>query len=181
MLVVLLASPFLAVDNFAVAAALGLQGINRVLRAILVMLFGGMAVIATLVGAAAGSISAVWLGPLAQYAGGLILVALGSYQLWQDRHEAGGSGHVAPSPQSLFSLFAVTLGVSLDTLVAGVAFGFVGAPTLASAAVIGAVTALMSLVGVQLGVHLRGWRLLNRRLAPVVLVAVGLAIATGAL
>ncbi|MBV9580470.1 MAG: manganese efflux pump [Chloroflexi bacterium] len=176
MLAVVLVSPFLAVDNFAVAAALGLQGIGRTRRALVLILFGGMGAAAIVGGELVGSASSAWLGSFAQYAGGVILVVLGAYQLWQERGSAGRAAKLAATP---WALCLLSVGVSLDTLVAGVAFGLRGDPILASAVVVGGVTAALSLCGLKLGGRIARWQRLSAWAAPVALVGVGVAIGSG--
>jgi putative Mn2+ efflux pump MntP len=173
---VLLISPFLGLDNFAVALALGLQSIGRARRGMVVALFAGMAALAIVLGEAVGTAWLQWLGSFAQYAGGLLLVVLGAYQLWQDRHV---TTPMKPIADSAASLLLVAAGVSLDTVVAGVAFGLRGDPIVPSAALVGAVTAALTFAGLQLGASVGNWRTLHRRVAPAMLVGVGVAVAAG--
>jgi len=177
-LAVLLVSPFLGLDNFAVSVALGLQGIGPARRALVVVLFGGMAAVAIMLGEAVGSAWSHWLGSLAQYAGGLILISLGAYQLWQDQQT---TTQLAPIADSIASLSLVALGVSLDTIVAGVALGLRGDSIVQSAAVVGGVTAALTFIGLELGAYAGKWRAVHGRLAPAVLVGMGVAIAIGVL
>ena len=179
MLAVLLTSPVLGLDNLAASVAVGLQRPGWHTRAFVALLFAGLAALAILVGSGLGAASAEWLGPSAQYAGGVILVSLGAYQLWQQRDH---SPSLPPDQVSPWSLVLVGLGVSVDTTVAGVAFGLRGDPILASAAVVGVVTGLMSAECLELGGYIGGWSSrVARRIAPAALVAVGLGIATGLL
>jgi putative Mn2+ efflux pump MntP len=178
-LAVLLASPVLGLDNFAVSVALALQGIGRGRRAIVVALFGGMAAAAIMLGEIVGGVWLRWLGSLAQYAGGLILISLGTYQLWQNRHAVDTQSPAIAD--SMRSLFVVAIGVSLDTIVAGVAFGLRGDPILQSAAVVGSVTAALTFVGLELGAYVGNWGTVHGRVAPAVLVGMGVAIAAGVL
>ena len=180
MLAVALAAPFLGVDNFAVSAALGLAGVRWRLRLQVAMVFGGLAALAIVVGALGGTAFESWLGPVAQYAGGIVLAGLGLYQLWPR------AGQATPAPRGRLSLWSLALlgaGVSLDTVVAGVAFGLRGDPILASATVVGAVTALMSVAGLETGGVAGSWlgRLSHRATPAVALVLVGVGIGTGVL
>ena len=179
MLGVLLTAPFLSLDNFAAATALGLRGVGWTTRASTVFLFGIFAAVAIGLGGKLGAASANWLGPLAQYVGGFMLMSLGAYQLWRE-HDLGRRANAVET--SNWSLLTVAIGVSLDTVVAGAAFGLRGDPIFASAAVVGTVTASLTLIGLQFGGWLRNWsRQLSPRVAPSVLVCVGIGMATGIL
>jgi putative Mn2+ efflux pump MntP len=177
-LAVLLISPFLGLDNFAVSVALALQGIRRARCAIVIGLFRGMAALATALGGGVGGAWSQSLGTLAQYAGGLILIALGAYELWQEHH---ASAPQRPFSDSLASLALVAIAVRLDSVVAGIAFGLRHDPILPTALVVGTTTAVLSFAGLVFGTYVSKWRALPGQVAPVVLVSVGLAIATGVL
>jgi putative Mn2+ efflux pump MntP len=177
-LAVLLISPVLGLDNFAVSVALALQGIHRARCALVVVLFGGMAALATAFGDGVGTAWSQSLGSPAQYAGGLILIGLGAYELWQEHH--------APAPRrpfadSLVSLVLVAIAVSLDSVVAGIAFGLRHDPIVPTALVVGITTAVLTFAGLVFGTYVGKWRALPGQVAPVVLVGIGLAMATGVL
>ena len=179
MLAVLLVAPFLGLDNFAVSVALGLQRACLIIQLYVVVLFGTLAALAIVLGSTIGSASTAWLGPSAQYLGGAILAALCAYQLW---HERGASKGLQEIHTSVWSLFAIGVGVSIDTIVAGVAFGMRGDSIPASALAVGCVTAVLSFAGLELGGWIGHWtKELNSRIAPAVLVIVGLGIAGGVL
>jgi manganese efflux pump family protein len=109
----------------------------------------------------------------------------------------GGPADAAGSPSvgnpvrasgSRLRLVLVGLALSLDNLVAGFALGTYQVGVLGGAVVIGAVSIVMSLAGLELGARLPGWT--SRRgwagrrgdqLGGVILVSVGIAIAIGAL
>lgn len=178
MLAVLLISPFLGLDNFAVSVALALQGIRRARCAVVMALFGGMAALAIACGDAVGSAWSQSLGSLAQYAGGLVLIGLGAHELWQ---ELRAQAPRRPFAESLGSLVLVAIAVSLDSVVAGIAFGLRGDPILLTALVVGTTTAVLTFAGLVFGTYVSKWRAVPGRVAPVVLVGLGLAMATGIL
>jgi putative Mn2+ efflux pump MntP len=175
-LAVLLISPVLGLDNFAVSVALALQGIGRARCALVMLLFGGMAALATAFGDGVGSAWLGFLGSPAQYAGGLILIGLGAYELWQE--------HRAPAPRRPFadspaSLVLLAIAVSLDSVVAGIAFGLRHDAILPTALVVGSTTAVLTFAGLVFGKYVGKRQALPRQVAPVVLVGLGLAMATG--
>jgi putative Mn2+ efflux pump MntP len=177
-LAVLLISPFLGLDNFAVSVALALNGISRARCAIVVALFGGMAALAIATGDAVGSAWSQSLGSLAQYAGGLVLIGLGGRELWQEHRAASPRRQFA---DSLASLLLLAIAVSLDSIAAGVAFGLRGDPILPTALVVGTTTAILTFAGLAFGTYVGKWRSLPERVAPVALVGLGLAMAAGIL
>jgi len=141
-------------------------------------LFGGTAALATGFGDGVGSAWSLSLGSPAQYAGGLILIGLGAYELWQE-HRAQAPRR--PFADSLASLMLVAIAVSLDSVVASIAFGLRHDPILPTALIVGTATAVLTFAGLVFGTYVSYWRALPGQVAPVVLVGLGLAMATGVL
>jgi putative Mn2+ efflux pump MntP len=77
------------------------------------------------------------------------------------------------------SVLLISVAVSLDTIVAGVAFGLRGDPIVLSAMVVGTVTGVLTFAGLAFGTRLSKWRHMHGRAAPVVIVGLGVAIAAG--
>jgi manganese efflux pump family protein len=93
---------------------------------------------------------------------------------------AGSTGQV--QPPRIIHLLVSGLALSLDNLVVGFALGTYHTSIALGAIVIGAVSAVMSLLGLELGASIGNWA--GRRgdqLAGVMLISVGIAIASGAL
>jgi len=93
---------------------------------------------------------------------------------------AGSTGRV--QPPGIIHLLVSGLALSLDNLVVGFALGTYHASVALGVIVIGAVSVAMSLLGLELGAGIGNWA--GRRgeqLAGVMLISVGIAIASGAL
>jgi putative Mn2+ efflux pump MntP len=94
---------------------------------------------------------------------------------------APDSRHNLPSQGGL-RLVLSALALSLDNLVVGFALGTYQVAILLSAIIIGAVSVALSLVGLELGARLGGWAGdRSDQLGGVILVSVGVAVASGAL
>jgi putative Mn2+ efflux pump MntP len=95
--------------------------------------------------------------------------------------DAPGPRHSLPS-QGGVRLVLSALALSLDNLVVGFALGTYQVAILLSAIIIGAVSVALSLAGLELGARLGGWAGdRSDQLGGVILVSVGVAVASGAL
>src|ERR687886_2906144 len=136
----------LSLDNFRIALALGALRL-RPRRALQVSLvFGFWDGAAPLVGILVGGYLAKTIGSTADYVGAIALGAYGLYLLFEAwRTEA---------PEELdqrWALFGLPLPLSLDNVVAGTSLGLLGFSPWLAPPLFGAITALMALVGLQLG------------------------------
>ncbi|WP_406727784.1 manganese efflux pump [Streptomyces sp. GD-15H] len=136
----------LSLDNFRVAIALGTVpfGLKRAVQVALT--FGLWDAIMPLVGLLIGRRIGESVGGVADLVGA---AALGGYGLYLVI-----SALRNPEPDELdqpWALFGIPLTLSLDNLVAGASLGLLGLSPWFSAAVFGAMTAVMSLVGLRLG------------------------------
>ncbi len=140
----------LALDTFAVSAALGMAGVSSRRRFGLGFLFaafeGGMPVIGLVVGAAVGTL----VGSLADYIAIVALAGLGVYILLadEDKEEA----RVARFASSTgIALIAVGLTVSLDELAIGFALGLARVPIVPALILIAVQAFVVSQIGFSLG------------------------------
>jgi putative Mn2+ efflux pump MntP len=86
------------------------------------------------------------IGVVADYLGPGVLAAYGLYLI------AGALRTEAPEEvDDRWALFGIPLSLSVDNLVTGTSLGLLGFSPVFSAAVFGAITALMSFVGLRLG------------------------------
>jgi putative Mn2+ efflux pump MntP len=136
----------LSLDNFRTSVALGPLRL-RWRRAVQVALvFGFWDGISPLAGVLVGHYVGQAIGPIADYVGPIALGVYGLYLLVQVLRTA--------APEELdyrWSLFGLPLPLSLDNIVAGASLGLLGLSPWISAPVFGAITALMSFAGLQLG------------------------------
>jgi putative Mn2+ efflux pump MntP len=137
---------FLSLDNFRVSIALGTVpfGFRRAVQVALT--FGLWDGLMPLAGLLVGGYIGDELGDIAEYIGAAALGVYGLYLVILSFRK--------PEPDELdhpWALFGIPLALSLDNLFAGASLGLLGLPPWSSAAVFGAITAVMSLAGLQLG------------------------------
>ncbi|MFD4951834.1 manganese efflux pump MntP family protein [Streptomyces sp. NPDC058451] len=136
----------LSLDNFRVAIALGTVpfGLKRAVQVALT--FGLWDAVMPLVGLLIGREIGEAVGGVADVVGA---VALGGYGLY-----LVVSALRNPEPDELdhpWALFGIPLTLSLDNLVAGASLGILGLSPWVAAPAFGLITAVMSLIGLQLG------------------------------
>ncbi len=137
----------LSLDNFRSSIALGtvLFGIRRAVQIALV--FGFWDTIAPLVGGELGHYFGEAIGPIADYLGPAFMGAYGLFLL------VGAIRN--PSPEKVdhpwVTMFGMPLALSVDNLLAGAGLGLLGFSPVVQAVTFGAVTVVMSLVGLGLG------------------------------
>ena len=146
----------LSLDNFRTAIALG--GLRLTWRNALTvaLVFGFWDTVAPLLGILAGDYLAGTIGPTAEYVGAVVL---GTYGLW-----LLVQAWRTPEPKELdqrWALYGLPLPLSLDNAFAGMSLGLLGFSPWVTAPLFGAITALMTFVGLGLGravahfIHLR--------------------------
>jgi putative Mn2+ efflux pump MntP len=135
----------LSLDNFRTAIALGaLQPTWR--RSVqIALMFGFWDGVAPLVGILLGYYWSETIGSTAEYVGAIALGAYGLYlvvRAWR-----------TPAPEELDrrAVFGLLVPLSADNVVAGTSLGLLGFSPWIAAPVFGVITALMALVGLQLG------------------------------
>src|SRR5919107_4270143 len=136
----------LSLDNFRLAIALGAFKLSwrRALR--IAVVFGLWDGFSPLVGLLIGRYFGREIGPAADILGPIVLLVYGLYLVVRSLQ--------TEAPEDLderMVLFGIPLSLSLDNLLAGTGLGMLGFPPLFTAAVFGAMTALTTFVGLQLG------------------------------
>lgn len=143
---VLLLGFVLSLDNFRVAIALGTVPFGLKRAAQVALTFGLWDAVMPLIGLLIGHRIGESVGDVAELVGA---AALGGYGLYLVI-----SSFRRPEPEELdqpWALFGIPLTLSLDNLFAGASLGLLGLSPWFSAAVFGAMTAVMSLIGLRLG------------------------------
>jgi putative Mn2+ efflux pump MntP len=138
---------FLSLDNFRSSIAIGTIPF-KLRRAIqIAVVFGIWDGLAPLAGGVVGHYVGKMIGPIADYMGPALLGIYGLYLL------LGALRKPAPDEidQPWVTLFGMPLSLSVDNLLAGTGLGLLGLSPFISAAVFGAMTAVMSLVGLCIG------------------------------
>jgi putative Mn2+ efflux pump MntP len=181
MLALLLVAVSLGLSNFAAAIAIGVSGVDARTRLRVGIVFGLFETGMPLLGLLLGHGLAGTLGHSAHWIGAALLIATGLYTIiLAFRHD--GSGTTGAAAQGLGKLLISGLALSIDNLAVGFALGTYHVTLLTSAVVIGAVSVTMALTGLELG-RLLGTKIgeTGEALGGIVLLGVGIAIATGLL
>lgn len=136
----------LSLDNFRVAIVLGTVpfGFRRAVQ--IALTFGFWDVVMPLVGLALGSVVADTIGSVAEYVGSAALGAYGLYLLVNAMRKPESAELDHP-----WALFGIPFTLGMDNLLAGASLGLIGFSPVFSAIAFGATTAVMSLIGLQLG------------------------------
>jgi len=163
-------------SNFAASIGIGLSGVDGRLRVRIGTIFGLFEAGMPLAGLLVGHRLVGSLGGSASYLGGGLLVLTGIWTIVQARRATPGS---TASSVSTGSLLATGAALSVDNLVIGFALGAYKVPVVLAAVVIGAVSVVLSLVGLEIGSRLGAsvekW---SSEIGGAVLIAVGIAIAS---
>lgn len=185
MLALLLVALALGLSNFAAAVGIGISGTTARTRLRVGVVFGlfetGMPIVGLLLG---HSIAHV-LGHAAHWVGAALLIITGSYATIQaacsrSKHH-GPDAATASGPQT-GRLLVTGIALSIDNLAVGFALGTYHVSLIVAVVVIGAVSVSLSLLGLELGDRLGAWTGdRGELLGGLVLIGVGIAVATGVL
>jgi manganese efflux pump family protein len=199
LLALLLLAAAVGLSNFAGAIGMGVSGVRGHTRVRVAVVFGLFEAGMPVVGLILGHGLALGLGHIARWVGGTVLIAVGVIGLTLARRRPkAGPGPRDPSragprdpgragPQDLGRtawgrVLVSGLALSADNLAAGFALGAYHTGLAVAATVFGAVSVAMSLIGLELGAKIGAvagdW---SEPVASVLLIAVGAAIAAGAL
>jgi putative Mn2+ efflux pump MntP len=136
----------LSLDNFRTAIALGALQPTWRRSAQIAAMFGFCDGVAPLVGILVGLYWSETIGSTAEYVGAIALGAYGLFLIiraWR-----------TPAPDGLdqpWAVFGLIVPLSADNVVAGTSLGLLGFSPWLAAPIFGAITALMALIGLQLG------------------------------
>ncbi len=188
MLALLLVAASVGLSNLAAAIGIGFGGVTARTRIRVALIFGvfeaGMPIVGLVIGAGVAS----GIGHLARWIGAAVLIGIGLVtviQAWRQPAEADGD---TPSPgqphhtDSLGRLIISAFALSLDNLAAGFALGTMHVGVAEGAIVIGVVSVVLSLAGLELGGRIgatAGRR--GEQIGGAILVGVGVALAAGVL
>jgi putative Mn2+ efflux pump MntP len=166
-------------SNFGASVGIGLAGVTSALRLRIAGVFGFFETTMPLAGLLIGARLASLLGSMGHPIGGLFLVAVGVYTLWQTSR-APTRGEALWANLSLRQLVVAGFVLGIDNLVAGFGLGASSVPVALAAFIIGAISVFLSLVGLELGHRLgRFAERWSEALGGLVFVAIGVALVTG--
>ena len=179
MLALLLVALSLGLSNFAAAIGIGISGTSARTRVRVGVTFGLFEAGMPVAGLALGRSLARAVGAAAHWTGAALLIAAGAWALYQALRSGPDSTPAAGQPGT-GRLVVTALALSIDNLAVGFALGTYHVDLALAAAVIGAVSVALSLVGLELGARI-GTRTgrWGELLGGLVLIAVGAAVAAG--
>jgi putative Mn2+ efflux pump MntP len=186
LLSLLLVSVSVGLSNFAGAIGIGLSGIDAKTRLRVGIAFGLFEGVMPVIGLLLGAAVAGYLGNVARYIGGAILILTGAYTIWQGRRTAALERKtgtvVAVQGLRTHQLLITALALSIDNLAVGFAIAIDHVQILLAALMMGTISVVMSLVGLELGNRL-GERVEEwaEEIGGGVLILVGVALAVGLL
>ena len=185
MLALLLVALSLRLSNFAAAVGIGVSGIDARTRWRVGVIFGLFETAMPIVGLLLGRSLASSLGHAAHWIGAALLMATGLYAIVQAirrPHRYRDQDQAAPAGQRTGRLLVTGAALSIDNLAVGFALGTFHVSLAVAAVIIGAVSVTLSLVGLELGRRI-GTKTGDRGelLGGLVLIGVGIAVATGVL
>jgi len=185
MLGLLLVALSLGLSNFAASVGIGVSGIDARTRLRVGVIFGLFETAMPILGLLLGRSLASALGHAAHWIGAALLIATGLYaviQVVRSPHRRQDQDPAAPAGQRTGRLLVTGAALSIDNLAVGFALGTFHVSLAVAAVIIGAVSVTMSLIGLELGSRIgtkTGER--GELLGGLVLIGVGIVVATGAL
>ncbi len=170
----------LALDSFAVAAALGIAGLPATQRLRLSLVFAAFEGVMPLIGVGIGHAAGSTIGSLADRVAAILLIALGAYLLVAD--DAGEIDR-ATSLSRVRGLALISLGISisLDELAIGFNVGLLDLPLGAAIILIAGQAFVAAQLGVRFGARLGEQRREHvERAAAIALLAIGIVLSVQA-
>jgi putative Mn2+ efflux pump MntP len=147
MITLLLLGFALSLDSFRVSVGLGTLKLSRLRELQIVIAFGVCDALAPLIGLLIGKSLLEFVGPWVEHIGPLLLCAYGVYVIYIAQRCAGRE----TAETDRWMVLGLPLSLSLDNLIAGTTLGMIGFPILLSITIIGVMSSLFALVGLQLG------------------------------
>jgi len=183
----LLVAASVGLSNLAAAIGIGFGGVTARTRIRVALTFGVFEAGMPIVGLVVGAGVAGGIGHAARWIGAAVLIAIGVVtvvQAWRPPREAVGAARPGQPhhTDSLGRLIVSAFALSLDNLAAGFALGTMPVGVAEGAIVIGVVSVVLSLAGLELGGRIgaaAGRR--GEQIGGAILVGVGVALAAGVL
>ncbi len=167
----------LGLDTFAVAAALGIAGLNPRDRTRVSLVFTGFEVGMPLVGFFAGALAGRAVGDAADYLAIAILIGLGLFMLRPQGDDDDETRLSLLARTRGLALLGLGVSISIDELAIGFTIGLLRFPVLVILVLIGIQTFVVTQLGIRLGQRI-GERVREgaERLAGVALTGLGVAL-----
>jgi len=184
-LALLLVALSLGLSNFAAAIGLGVAGVDAGTRLRVGLILGVFEAGMPILGLLLGHSLIRTLGGAAHWIGAALLITTGGYGVLQSIRSRAKGQHAAAAEDGrprTGRLLVTGIALSIDNVAVGFALGAYRVNLAAAAVTIGAVSVILSLAGLELGDRLgtkTGEQ--GELIDGLVLIAVGIAIATGIL
>jgi manganese efflux pump family protein len=155
MVALLVVAVALGLNNFGASIAIGVSGVSRRTRFKVATVFGLFDVVMPATGMLIGHGVAGELGHAARWAGAGILAAAAIWGLAEAlRGDGDGDGGDAPRAWDGWRLLVSGAALSLDDLAVGLALGAISVPIIVAVMAFGITSAVMSIIGLELGTKL---------------------------
>jgi len=166
----------LGLDTFAVAAALGMAGLEARDRTRVSLIFTAFEAGMPLIGFFAGNLTGQAVGNAADYVAIAILIALGIFMLRPQADDEEKRLSLLARTKGL-AVLGLGIGISIDELAIGFTIGLLHFPVLVIVVLIGVQAFIVTQLGIRLGQRI-GERIREgaERLAGVALAALGLVL-----
>jgi putative Mn2+ efflux pump MntP len=186
-LALLLVAASVGLSNLAAAIGIGFGGVTARTRIRVALVFGVFEAGMPIVGLVIGAGFATGIGHAARWIGAAVLIGIGVVTVIQAWRQPAAAPDGAAQPRlqhqdSLGRLLISAFALSLDNLAAGFALGTMHVGVAEGAIVIGVVSVVLSLAGLELGGRIgaaAGRR--GEQIGGAILVGVGVALAAGVL
>lgn len=155
MTALLLSGILVGLDNLQVTTGVGVLGLPRRRRALLVASFALCEAVMPLVGVLLGLRLRGTLGTAAEFVGPAAVAACGGVVLWGSRRAHHEPHLGSPADVRWPKMLLLPVMLSFDNLLVGTGLGTLGSPALATALVVGLVSAAMCTIGLTVGTTLR--------------------------
>lgn len=143
----------LAMDAFAVSVCKGLSmsKVNKKQAFVIALFFGGFQALMPLVGWSLGIGFSSYIESVDHWIAFALLVFIGGKMVYEALHPEEDKTDEMDLPLNIKELVVLAFATSIDALAVGVTFAFLDYPIVESISVIGAVTFVISLLGVFIG------------------------------
>ncbi len=138
-------------SNFAASIAIGLSGVNNSIRFKTAIIFGLFETLMPIIGLLIGKQSAGKIGFHANYIGGGLLILTGLYIIFKTFYKTTSKNVNNASDKSLWKLIVAGLALSIDNLIVGFSLGTHKVPLVSSALIIGSLSVVLALIGLEIG------------------------------
>jgi len=145
----------LGMDAFSLGIGMGMSGIRLLTILKVSLTIGIFHIVMPLIGIGLGLFLTSYVGHVAAYIGGMILVALGLHMLWNAFF--GGKERSPLLKTTFWGLLLFSFSVSLDALSVGFSFGLFRVNVMLAVSIFGLMGMVLAAAGLLLGRRVGSW------------------------